>query len=236
MVKGMFQKQIRYTLLGFVLLILPAQQLIAADSIPESITVELSFIPDIINGQRVYEICASCHLPDGWGNRDGVYPQLAGQHATVLMQQLLDIREGRRDNPAMFPFVQERSIGGYQNLADVVAYISTLPMTPFNGQGKWGSASPKYEQGRQIFEQKCMACHGAQAQGNSEARYPRLQGQHYAYLIQQARLITSHQRIVNPVMTEAISSLDSIETAMVMNYISRIKVPEEDLHPQEQQQ
>jgi len=213
---------------------LPVQSSMATHVVPETIKVELSFTPDIKNGEWIYEICASCHLPDGWGNRDGVYPQLAGQHATVLMQQLLDIREGRRDNPAMFPFVQERSIGGYQNLADVVAYISTLPMTPFNGQGKWGQASPKYQQGRQLFEEKCMACHGQQAQGNSEARFPRLQGQHYAYLIQQARLITSHQRIVNPTMTKVLSSLSSIETAMVMNYISRIRVPREDLEPQEE--
>ncbi len=230
----MFDMRFRHFITGLVLTAIPIQFAMATHVVPDSISVELHFKPDVENGERVYEICASCHLPDGWGNRDGVYPQLAGQHATVLMQQLLDIREGRRDNPAMYPFVQERSIGGYQNLADVVAYISTLPMTPFNGRGKWGIASPKYALGEQIFAEKCAVCHGERAEGNSTAKYPRLQGQHYAYLIQQARLITSHQRIVNPAMTTAITSLDAIETAAVMNYISRIRVPEEDLHEQGQ--
>lgn len=226
----MFDSRFWHFIAGLALIAVPIHFTLAAHVVPDSISVELHFKPDVENGERVYEVCASCHLPDGWGNRDGVYPQLAGQHATVLMQQLLDIREGRRDNPAMFPFVQERSIGGYQNLADVVAYISTLPMTPSNGRGKWGIASPEYQQGKQVFAQKCAACHGERAEGNSAAKYPRLQGQHYAYLVQQARLITSHQRIVNTAMTAAITSLSSMETAAVMNYISRIKVPEDDLH------
>ena len=155
---------------GLLVVVMSIHPAFAGHSVPETISVELYFKPDIENGERVYEICASCHLPDGWGNQDGVYPQLAGQHATVLMQQLLDIREGRRDNPSMYPFVQERTIGGYQNLADVVAYISTLPMTPFNGKGEWGIASPEYEQGERLFHEKCAVCHGDQAQGNSEQR------------------------------------------------------------------
>jgi cytochrome c553 len=201
--------------------------------IPETISVELQFKPDVINGQRVYAVCASCHLPDGWGNRDGVYPQLAGQHATVLMKQLLDIREGRRDSPSMFRFVQERTVGGYQNLADVVAYISTLPMSPNHGKGKWAKSSEEYKQGKSTFTVKCLTCHGDAAQGNSDAVIPRLQGQHYAYLVQQARAIVNHQRKADPVMASVISSLDFDEIDKVMNYISRIRVPGSDLEARE---
>jgi len=204
--------------------------------VPDSISVELTFKPNIENGKRVYEVCASCHLPDGWGNRDGVYPQLAGQHATVLMQQLLDIREGRRDNPMMFPFVQQRSIGGYQDLADVVAYISTLPMTRFNGRGRWGSASREFTQGKQLFEQNCAVCHGLQAEGNSDARYPRLQGQHYAYLLQQTRKISTGLRRADPAMTELLQRFNSTQTQMILNYISRIEVPRVDLIKKEVEQ
>jgi cytochrome c553 len=201
--------------------------------IPETISVELQFKPDVINGKRVYAVCASCHLPDGWGNRDGVYPQLAGQHATVLMKQLLDIREGRRNSPSMFPFVQERTVGGYQNLADVVAYISTLPMSPNHGQGKWGILSKEYKQGERVFKEKCLVCHGNEAQGNSDAEIPRLQGQHYAYLVQQARAIVNHRRIADLDMASVISSLDFDEIDKVMNYISRIRVPQSDLDTRE---
>ncbi len=201
----------------------------ADKKVTESLTIELTFKPDIENGVRIYEICASCHLPDGWGNPDGVYPQLAGQHASVLMKQLVDIREGKRENPAMFPFVQQRSLGGYQNLVDVVAYISTLPMTPENGKGKWDIDTNEYQQGKLLYDQKCMACHGSQAEGNSVTRTPRLQGQHYAYLVQQARLIATRQRTANTEMVAVARSLNHNETEKAMNYISRIPVPEADV-------
>jgi cytochrome c553 len=128
----------------------------AEHQIPETISVELQFKPDVINGKRVYAVCASCHLPDGWGNHDGVYPQLSGQHATVLMKQLLDIREGRRDNPSMFPFVQERTVGGYQNLADVVAYISTLPRA--NACSRKSAWTAMVIKRREIPMQKYLDC------------------------------------------------------------------------------
>ncbi len=220
---------IRLGLPVFILALLPLSVVPAEQRVPETISVVLQFKPDVINGKRVYGVCESCHLPDGWGNDDGVYPQLAGQHARVLMKQLLDIREGRRDNPSMFPFVQERTIGGYQNLADVVAYISTLPMTPFHGKGKWGKASDEYRQGEQLYHEKCLSCHGDEAQGNSEQKIPRLQGQHYAYLVQQARLIATQQRNADPGMFVTISELSLDEIDVVMNYISRIRVPQSDL-------
>ena len=35
-------------------------------------------------GEEAYEVCSACHLPSGAGRSDGTFPQLAGQHATVL--------------------------------------------------------------------------------------------------------------------------------------------------------
>ena len=220
---------IRVILLIGIFGVLSLSAAYAEHRIPEIINVELLFKPDVVNGKRVYAVCESCHLPDGWGNSDGVYPQLAGQHAKVLMKQLLDIREGRRDNPSMYPFVQERTIGGYQNLADVVAYISTLPMSPFHGKGNWGKASEEYQQGAQLFKEKCLVCHGDEAQGNADELVPRLQGQHYAYLVQQARLIINDQRKADPAMFAIIKNLNYDEIDRIMNYISRIRVSRSDL-------
>ena len=86
----------------------------------------LHLTPDIENGRDVYEVCAGCHLPEGWGTEDGTFPQLAGQHRGVLIKQLADIREGNRDNPTMYPFALPRAIGDAQALADVVEYIEKL--------------------------------------------------------------------------------------------------------------
>ena len=82
------------------------------------------------NGRDVYEVCAACHLPEGWGLDDGTFPQLAGQHHNVIIKQLADIRAQNRDNPTMYPFALPSQIGGPQALADVVAYMAGLPMTP----------------------------------------------------------------------------------------------------------
>ena len=39
----------------------------------------LALTPDLKNGVDVYEVCAACHLTEGWGTPDGTFPQLAGQ-------------------------------------------------------------------------------------------------------------------------------------------------------------
>ncbi len=201
----------------------------AQDNALKTIKVELEFIPDLENGAYVFEICASCHLPDGWGNEDGTYPQLAGQHASVLMQQLLNIRSGKRENPIMYPFVQERTMGGYQNMADVVAYISTLPKSPSHGKGSWKQGSQEYLEGERLYRQRCVVCHGDVGQGNSELKVPRLQGQHYAYLVRETWALAKQKRTVSPGMLEVIRDLDLIKIEKITNYISNIPVFEDAL-------
>ena len=79
-------------------------------------------------GQDIYQVCAACHQPTGWGDPLGVFPQLAGQHATVLIKQIADIRAGNRDNPTMYPFAMQ--IHGAQDIRDVCTYIQTLKQNP----------------------------------------------------------------------------------------------------------
>ncbi len=213
----------------FLLLQWPGLPSRAADTKP--ITIELSFQPNLKHGKYVYEICASCHLPEGWGNHDGGFPQLAGQHPRVLMRQLLDIRAGKRENPIMYPFVQPRTIGDYQSLADVVAYISTLPMDPDHGKGPWRQGSPEYASGKALYEANCKVCHGRFAEGDDASYTPRLQGQHYAYLLRQAKEIRAGHRTVNPRMTQVIGSLSLKQIERIMNYVSHIPVPRVDLAP-----
>jgi hypothetical protein len=60
----------------------------------------LDKVGDPKRGEEAYEVCGACHLPNGSGRPDGTFPQLAGQHSTVLIKQIADIRAGRRDNPS----------------------------------------------------------------------------------------------------------------------------------------
>ena len=201
------------------------------NAVAEPVIIKLTLEPDLKNGQRIYEICASCHLPEGWGNNDGAYPQIAGQHQNVLIQQLLDIRSGQRENPTMYPFVQERTIGGYQSLADVVAYISTLPMHPQHRQGPWRDYTDEFKVGEILFKQNCASCHGNQGEGNNETSTPKLYGQHYPYIKRQIKLVKSGQRIVNSAMQAVAQQLTDEQLEQILNYISYLPVPEEERAP-----
>jgi cytochrome c553 len=192
----------------------------------------LHLTPDPENGLEVFEVCSACHLTEGWGTKDGTFPQLAGQRRAVLVKQLADIREGNRDNPTMYPFALPESIGDAQALADVVDYIEKLPMNPDNGKGEWAEGTPEYEQGKQLFKDNCVKCHGENAEGNEDKFYPLLQGQHYNYMMRQFEWIRDgKRRNANPDMVKQIKSFSDKDMQMVINYVSRIPVPKEKLAP-----
>jgi len=219
---------IRHVLFGLLCLILSNVQALQDQAI-EKITIHLDFTPNIEDGKTTFSVCARCHLPEAWGNADGTYPQIAGQHVNVLMKQLLDIRNGTRHSSLMFPFVQERTIGGYQELSNVVAYISTLPMNPAHSQGPWQKGTEEYQQGEKTYKQFCASCHGDNGQGDNELVYPKLQGQHFQYMSQQLARIKNGVRSVHPAMQAVVQGLDPERLDKAANFASYFIVPKEDM-------
>ena len=184
----------------------------------------LALAPDLENGLRIYRICADCHQPEGWGLPDGSYPQLAGQHRTVIIKQLADIRAGNRDNPAMYPFASHARIGGAQAVADVAGYIDTLEISVDTGEG-YGDA---LELGEQLYQRDCARCHGPEGQGDGERYIPRIQSQHYFYLVRQFEWIRDgKRRNADPEMTLQIQGYSDREAHAVLDYVSRLEPPEE---------
>ncbi|WP_084005355.1 c-type cytochrome [Magnetovibrio blakemorei] len=186
----------------------------------------LHLTPNLENGIEVYEVCAACHLYEGWGQPDGTFPQLAGQHRHVLIKQLADIRALNRDNPTMYPFALPESIGGPQSIADVTAYIATLPMNPEPGRGP----GTDLEHGKQLYKDNCVRCHGEHGEGVEEKYYPRIQGQHYNYLMRQfAWIRDGKRRNANPDMVKQIQEFSDKDMAAVLDYVSRQQPPADKL-------
>jgi len=105
-----------------------------ADATAQDAEMALRLTPNPERGREIYLMCAVCHQPEGWGTADGLYPQIAGQLYSVIIKQMADIRAGNRDTPTMFPFTM-LNVLGLQQLADVAAYVSRLPMNPNNSVG-----------------------------------------------------------------------------------------------------
>ena len=188
------------------------------------------------DGIAVFEVCSACHLTEGWGTKDGTFPQLAGQHATVIIKQLADIRGKHRDNPTMYPFALPQEIknaapevgGGPYAIAAVAEYISQLPMNPDNGVGP----GDDLEHGAKLFKDNCVRCHGDKGQGSKEKYYPRIQGQHFKYLLRQFEWIRDgKRRNANPDMVKQIKGFSDKDMKAVVDFVSHTKPPKEDLAP-----
>ncbi len=177
--------------------------------------------PNLEQGKKTYELCATCHGANGWGKEDGSFPVIAGQHKSVIIKQLADIRARNRENPTMFPFSGDDVLGGAQGIEDVAGYIASLPVNPNPGKGD----GKQLELGKKLFLEKCAACHGQMGEGNAEAYFPRIQGQHYAYLVRQLQWIRDGRRKNgNPEMLALIKDIDDNEFRAIADYVSRIKV------------
>jgi len=184
-------------------------------------TVEaLKLAGDVDRGKRVYEPCEHCHLPMGQGQEDGAFPQIAGQHSTVLVKQLIDIRDGRRDNPVMYPYAAK--LTDPQELADLALYISLLAYPEMRTYGP----GTDLETGARIFARNCAGCHGARGQGNAKAFYPIIGGQNYDYLLRQLRNVAAGQRRnAHPAMAVTVAKLEDAGLVALADYVSRLPWP-----------
>lgn len=157
---------------------------------------------DAERGQAAAAVCAACHQADGSGNHlpgGESWPRLAGLDAGYLAKQLHDFREGRRVNASMQPFAAMLS---EQQVADVAAYYSQLPVTP-------GEASEVDEallaRGERLalrgdwdaYVVSCQSCHGPGNRGVG-ATFPGIAGQHAGYLEAQLRAWQAGERGNDP--------------------------------------
>jgi cytochrome c553 len=201
----------------------PSMEAIAAQAARE-LELALELTPDIKRGLEVFRACALCHMPEGWGMTSGTVPQIAGQHRRVVIKQLSDIRAGNRVNVQMLPYASVEAIGGPQAVADVAGYVDTLEINTDGGKGP----GDDLELGAALYAENCARCHGAAAEGNAESFVPRLQSQHFKYLLRQFEAIRTGTRLnANPEMKALIQAFDARQARAMLDYVSRLEPPEE---------
>lgn len=210
-------------ILGLIILALtgftPLCAISTNTNIANEMTQAMELTPDIENGRKIYRLCANCHMKNGWGKEDGSFPVIAGQHRNVLIKQLADINSKNRVNPTMYPFTDPGAVGGIQGISDVTAYIATMAHDPEPGTGD----GVNLETGKAIYAKHCRQCHGDNGQGNNAAFFPRLKGQHHAYLLRQLKWIRDgYRKNANEVMLKEVKALSDEELDAVADYLSRL--------------
>ena len=111
--------------------------------------------PDLSRGEQLFDTCRACHNSDGSGTSDGNVAAIGGQHYRVVLQQLVDFRHDKRWDIRMEHFVDRHHLKGPQELADVAAYVSSLPRPwpPSFGDGK------DLKLGAGVYLARCAGCH-----------------------------------------------------------------------------
>jgi len=175
---------------------------------------------DAKRGEAAYKICKGCHKPDGAGLADAEYPQLAGQHASVIIKQMMDIRAGRRDNPRMYPFSGDWIVSA-EEIADIAAYLNKLPIPTSNGKGNGYNLA----RGKTLYEKDCASCHGKAGEGDARKFYPMVSGQHFSYLKRETRESRDQgRRNASPEMVTALKGYTDADVEAVSDYMSRLKL------------
>jgi cytochrome c oxidase subunit 2 len=141
---------------------------------------------DAAAGQPLFAVCAACHGLEAQGNAALNAPKLSGQEAWYLQRQLKNYKQGARGVHEKDVFGQmmapmAATLGDDAAIANVVAYINTLPDQP----------APTTVKGNAKTGQKtyvtCEACHGPGGRGIYSTNAPGLHGMSDWYLVTQLK-------------------------------------------------
>jgi len=185
-------------------------------------------VPDTM-AQRV-AACAACHGKEGRASAEGYLPRIAGKPAGYLYHQLLNFREGRRQNAAMINFVENLTDAYLQEIADYFAaidlpYVAPLasPVPP-SMAARGEALALKGDAARQL--PACADCHGPRLTGMQPAT-PGLLGLPRDYLLGQLGAWRSGERraLAPDCMAHLSQRLAPEDVAAVAAWLSLQAVP-----------
>lgn len=154
-------------LFGFLFGLLPA----AAESLVDG---------DAEVGRTKAVTCTACHGANG-NSMTPLWPNIAGQSAKYIQEQLQAFKSGLRADPLM---TSQAMLLSETDMADLAVYFEGLPAAA------QAIANPDLlPRGQALYRggdaeegiPACIACHGPTGRGNPAVPYPALNGQHAAY-------------------------------------------------------
>ncbi len=139
---------------------------------------------DAEKGKALFAVCMACHGANGEGNALLNAPVNGGQDEWYVVRQLNNFRAGVRGAHAGDIFgAQMRpmalTLPNDQAVNDVAAYIATLPDPVLEA-----TIEGDVEAGKKSYA-VCVACHGANGEGNVSLNAPRLSKQYDWYIKRQ---------------------------------------------------
>ena len=184
--------------------------------------------PDTI-AQRV-QACTACHGKEGRATGEGYFPRIAGKPAGYLYNQLVNFREGRRQNRAMTALIANMS-DAY--LMEIAGYFANLDL-PYPAVTPAPTLTAELERGRTLVVEgdaklkvpACVQCHGQKMTGVAPS-VPGLLGLPKPYLLGQfGAWRTSLRKAKSPDCMNEISRQLSVEDLRaVVGYLSQLPVP-----------
>lgn len=165
--------------------------------------------------------CAGCHGVNG-NSTNPAWPKLAGQNAGFIAKQLADFKSGKtRSDPLMAGQVAGLS---QQDMDDLGAYFAKQTGTQGAADEKLVAAGAKLYRGgnKKKGVAACIACHGPTGAGNPAAKFPKLSGQHAAYVEKAMKDFRSGKRSndMNKMMRNIAEKMSDKEIKAVASYIS----------------
>lgn len=137
-------------------------------------------------GKSKYTLCQQCHGKMGEGQKNIEAPAIAGLPAWYVEAQIKKFQEGARglhpkDNPGLRMRPMARTLKTAEEIKAVASYVESLPTqkAPQVVLGNPDAGKKQYE--------VCVACHGANGEGNQALNAPPLTHSSDWYLLTQLK-------------------------------------------------
>ena len=169
--------------------------------------------------------CTACHGPEG-NSVNPLWPNIAGQNAPYILQQLKAFKDGTRMDPLMS---SQAMLLSEDDMADLAVYFETLPAAAqaVKDPATIARGEALYRGGNLATgTSACIACHGPTGRGNPAAKYPALRGQHADYTAKQLNDYAAGTRKTDGktrVMRDIASTLSKEDIAALSSYVQGLK-------------